>query len=167
MNKPKLSVPTPDYDSGTFPTAKGQIFIVPSEMLEEPCAAVEPRDGPIVRVAERLVATMRSHGCVGLSAPQIGEPVRLVAMDVNGLVILANPRILQRAGQVVLREECPSVPNVVGLVSRAAEVTVIGSLPGSGRTICIHAVGYEARVLQHEIDHLDGLVITDRMLQHA
>ncbi len=120
-----------------------------------------------------LVATMRAApACVGLAATQVGEGVRLFAMDVRGhrharscagLVVLVNPRIVARSPDVVLREGCLSVPDRTGNVARAAEVTVEGFEPGSGRRLRFDADGIEARCIQHEIDHLDGYLFVDRV----
>jgi peptide deformylase len=134
---------------------------------------VDPRSPAIVALANLLVATMRaSPGCVGLSAPQIGENVRLFAMDVTGhrkavscagLVVLANPRILSRSGNVVMREGCLSVPHLTGDVARASDVIVSGAVPGSGKNVAIAANGIEARCILHEIDHLDGVLFVERV----
>jgi peptide deformylase len=134
---------------------------------------VDPADPRIASLADVLVAIMRrAPGCVGLSAPQIGENVRLFCMDVTGhkkaqscagLVVLANPRILSRSGNVVMREGCASVPNLTGDVARAAEVVVTGFAPSTGDQLLIQANAIEARCILHEIDHLDGYLFIDRV----
>jgi peptide deformylase len=110
---------------------------------------------------------------VGLAAPQIGESVRVFSMDLTGhkkarscagLVIMCNPRIVALRGNVVMREGCMSVPHLTGNVARAAEVTVEGLEPGSGRVVRVSADAMEARCLLHEIDHLDGYVFVERVL---
>jgi peptide deformylase len=146
----------------------------PHPLLARPSVEIDPQSSAIVGLANLLVATMRaSPACVGLAAPQIGENVRLFAMNVTGhrkarscagLVVLANPRILSCSGSVVMREGCLSVPQLTGDVTRASEVIVSGAVPGSGRNIVITADGIEARCIQHEIDHLDGILFVDRVL---
>ena len=119
------------------------------------------------RVAADLLDTMRSFGhCVGLAAPQIGELVRVVVLDCSGHrkatshhgeLVLVNPRIVTASGSEVGREGCLSVPELTADVRRATAVTV------EAAGVRVEAVGFEARVLQHEIDHLDGLLFLDRV----
>jgi peptide deformylase len=145
----------------------------PDPRLARVSVEVDPLDPKIAELALMLVATMRvSVGCIGLSAPQIGENVRLICFDVTGhkkartcagLVVLANPRIITRSGNLVMREGCLSVPHLTGDVARASEVIVSGVVPGSGRHQIVPAGAMEARVIQHEIDHLDGVLFVDRV----
>jgi peptide deformylase len=124
------------------------------------------------RVAADLVDTMRAHeGCVGLAAPQLGELVRVVAVDVSehpraethhGLIVLVNPRVALASGSVVAREGCLSVPELTANVRRAAEIVVEGLTP-EGEPSTVASQGFEARCLQHEIDHLDGVLFLDRV----
>jgi peptide deformylase len=112
-----------------------------------------------------------SRGCVGLAAPQIGDGVRIVVVDVSehpratrhsGLLVLVNPVITTASGRAVAREGCLSIPDLTANVGRATEVEVEASDPeGAARTI--RAEGFEARCLQHEIDHLDGILFLDRV----
>jgi peptide deformylase len=81
-----------------------------------------------------------------------------------GLVVMANPIVVERAGNVVMREGCMSVPHLTGDVARAAEVIVEGLEVGTGRTLRVVADAMEARCLLHEIDHLDGLVFVERVI---
>lgn len=160
--------------SGTFRrVALPRILEHPHPRLARPSVEVDPLDLEVVALANLLVAKMRSlPGCVGLSAPQIGENVRLFVMNVTGhkkakscagLVALANPRIVTRVGNVVMREGCASVPHLTGDVARAAEVIVRGVVPGTGRDAIITANAIEARCIQHEVDHLDGVLFVDRV----
>lgn len=145
----------------------------PDPILMETSVEVDPRDPAIVALAHALTETMRvSPACIGLAAPQVGHSVRLFCMDVTGhpkarscrgLVVLANPRITQRRGEIVMREGCMSVQHLTGDVARATDVVVVGLEPGTGRVIRVEANGIEARCLQHEIDHLDGYVFVDRV----
>ena len=134
---------------------------------------VDPCDPSVVALAKALTTTMRaSPACVGLAAPQIGVAARVFSMDVTGhkkarscagLVILANPHVVASRGEVLMREGCTSVPNFTGNVWRAREITVEGFEPGTGRRLTVRADGIEARCLQHELDHLDGLVFPNRV----
>lgn len=134
-------------------------------MLTERCA--QASDATIDRVATDLIDTMRAHrGCVGLAAPQIGELVRVAVVDVrghrhstsaSGLVVLANSWVLKAAGHHVAREGCLSLPDITADIARAERIVVECS--GVPRW----AEGFEARAIQHELDHLDGILILDRV----
>jgi peptide deformylase len=118
-------------------------------------------------VVADLLDTMRSFGhCVGIAAPQIGESVRVALVDVSGHrkagahhgeLILVNPVIVAAEGAEVGREGCLSIPELTANVRRATHVTV------EAEGLRIDAEGFEARALQHEIDHLDGLLFLDRV----
>ena len=128
--------------------------------------------GDIERVAADLLDTMRSSpGCVGLAAPQLGELVRMIVVDVSGhpkatkehgLLLLVNPRIVLASGAEVAREGCLSIPELTANVRRATEVVVEAATP-TGDTRVIAAQGFEARCVQHEMDHLDGVIFLDRV----
>jgi peptide deformylase len=177
MANPKLAsvkAPYQQHASGTFSRAPmRRVYTVPNPVLSTRAPEVDPLDPAIVALSDALVTTMRaSPACVGLAATQVGEGVRLFCMDITGhkkarscagLVVLANPRIVAQSAETVMREGCMSVPHFTGNVARAAEVTVEGYEPGTGRVVRIHADAMEARCLQHEIDHLDGLVFVDRV----
>ena len=119
------------------------------------------------RVVCDLVDTMRSlPRCVGLAAPQIGEPARVAVVDCsrhpaaaahNGLLVLIDPRILEAAGREVGREGCQSLPWYTVDVARARRVLVASEPAGT-----VWSSGFEARAVQHELDHLDGVLILDR-----
>src|SRR5262249_46398601 len=139
------------------------VLLYPNPLLKQPCAPVEDA-GLAERVAADLVDTMRSKPrCVGLAAPQLGELVRMVVIDVTGhpkaescqgLLVLVNPAIVRAEGEEVGREGCLSIPDLTANVRRATLVAVEASTPGGG-PLAFEATGFEARVLQHELDHLD------------
>lgn len=130
--------------------------------------------GPSERaLADSLVAAMYdAPGCVGLAAPQIGTPLRAFALDVSvmrkppenhhGLVVLFDPELLVTSGSDLKREGCLSLPDYTCDVRRATSVVVRGTSP-SGDVVVIDTDGFEARAVQHELDHLDGLLILDRV----
>jgi peptide deformylase len=143
----------------------------PAAVLKQTAEPIEP--GPsATQLCADLVDTMRaSPACVGLAAPQIGVGARAFCMDVtghrkarscNGLVVLINPEIVSRDGTEVAREGCMSLPDFTGNVRRAQAITVRGTAP-DGTQQEITADAFEARALQHEIDHLDGLLFLDRV----
>lgn len=118
---------------------------------------------------ERLVAdmweTMRAAPGVGLAAPQVGESIRvLVAQYEDQAVALVNPEILKRADEKVLGTEgCLSIPGFVGDDVPRAESVVVKARDARGKEIRVKAEGWFARILQHEIDHLDGILFIDRI----
>ncbi len=108
---------------------------------------------------------------VGIAAPQIGEMTRVAVLNTsrnpkyppgNGLLQLINPVIVDRLGEQVFREGCLSIPEFTANISRAMHVSVRAINP-DGQEFEIHAEGFEAVVLQHEIDHLDGILFLDRV----
>jgi peptide deformylase len=135
--------------------------------------ATEASDpGEIARVVADLLDTMAAAPrCVGIAAPQIGEEVRIATVDVTGhpkatscagLLVLVNPVIVNAAGTEVGREGCLSIPDFTADVRRATEVVVEATDRG-GSPLRVAADGFEARCLQHEIDHLDGILFLDRV----
>jgi len=147
------------------------VLVYPNPLLKQRCPPLQDRR-LLARVALDLVDSMRSHPrCVGLAAPQIGELVRLVVIDVaehpkaescHGLLVLADPVIVRAEGDELGREGCLSVPDLTANVRRAAVVAITATTP-AGERIAIEANAFEARVLQHELDHLDGILFLDRI----
>ncbi len=147
------------------------ILRYPHPLLKQRCREVAAGDD-LDRVAADLVDTMRGQPrCVGLAAPQIGEALRLVAIDVtghpkaescHGPLVLANPVIVRADGDELGREGCLSIPDLTANVRRATTVWVEAMTPAGG-PVAIEATAFEARVLQHELDHLDGILFLDRI----
>ncbi|HYN97141.1 MAG TPA: peptide deformylase [Pilimelia sp.] len=145
----------------------------PDPVLSRPGARVDPTDAEVVRLAADLVATMRvSPGCVGLAAPQVGVGLQVFAVDVaahpkaatvHGTFVLCNAEVVEASRWKAGREGCMSVPELTGDVKRAGRVTVRGQLPGSGAEVTLCTDAFEARALQHEIDHCAGLLFLDRV----
>jgi peptide deformylase len=133
--------------------------------VSEPFQTIQP-------FLQDLIETLESYpGCVGLAAPQVGHLIRAIAVDVrryrkpiegHGLVTLLNPVILESHLPEMNREGCLSVSDYTGNVLRYQEVLVRG-INASGQTTEIRAKGFEAVVMQHEIDHLDGMLFLDRV----
>lgn len=144
----------------------------PAAVLSSPGEEVDPADPAVVQLAADLVATMRvSPGCVGLAAPQVGVGVKVFCVDVSehpktrshhGTFVLCNAEVVQASRNEKAREGCMSVPDFTGDVKRATRVVVAGRLPVTGEHVEISADAFEARALQHEIDHCDGLLFLDR-----
>ena len=129
-------------------------------------------DDTVAEVATDLVETMESFGhCLGLAAPQLDHLVRMIAVDVtghkkattqNGLLVLVNPMIVESEGSEVGREGCLSIPHLTANVRRATRIRVDARDP-QGEAVSVESEAFEARCLQHEIDHLDGLLFLDRV----
>jgi peptide deformylase len=136
-------------------------------------APVDPRDPATIQLAADLAATMRvSPGCVGLAAPQIGASSQVFVVDVSahprartshGTIALCNAQVVEARQWAKAREGCMSVPDLTGDVKRAGRIVVAGQLPGSGEPVEIVTDAFEARALQHEIDHCTGLLFLDRV----
>ena len=133
-----------------------------SEILRKKARPVASVNRSIKRLAEDMLETMYKARGAGLAAPQIGRDIRLVVMDIGeGPLMLVNPRVTSSAGKIVDAEACLSIPGVSGKVARAKRVFVEG-LDLDGKTQLLEAEGFLARVIQHEVDHLDGVLFIDR-----
>jgi peptide deformylase len=149
------------------------VVTAPAEVLATSAIAVDPTDPAVVQLAADLVATMRvSPGCVGLAAPQVGVGVRLFCVDVtghpkartgHGTFVLADAEVVSASRNEKAREGCMSVPDLTGEVKRATRVVVTGLVPGTGEQVTVETDAFEARALQHEIDHCAGLLFLDRV----
>lgn len=144
-------------------------------MLRQKAEAVTDFDRARV-VARDLLDTMSYYShCVGLAAPQIGVPLRMLALDVaahpkalasHGRLVLVNPVVVQESGSEVGREGCLSLPEITANVVRAVRVRFGAVLPDEQQFDSM-TWGFEARALLHEIDHLDGILILDRVASAA
>jgi peptide deformylase len=145
----------------------------PAPVLSATGEDVDPAAPDVVQLAADLVATMRvSPGCVGLAAPQVGVSARVFCVDVtehpktrthHGTFVLCNATVVSASRNEKAREGCMSVPDLTGDVKRASRVVVQGQLPGTGEKVEVSTDAFEARALQHEIDHCDGLLFLDRV----
>ena len=149
-----------------------EILTWPDERLKQISSPVAQFDDALATLASDLIETMRAGpGGVGIAAPQTGHFIRMVVVDVSvradvdnhGLLVLVNPEIKKWKGMIKGREGCLSVPDFTGKVIRAEKITLEASdLANNRKTYHMH--GYEARAVQHEIDHLDGLLFLDRLV---
>jgi peptide deformylase len=149
------------------------VVAAPDPVLSRPGAEVDPSDPAVVQLAADLVATMRvSPGCVGLAAPQVGVSAQVFVVDVtehpktsttHGTFVLCNAKVVEASRWKPGREGCMSVPDLTGDVKRAGRVVVEGVLPGTGEAVQVVTDAFEARALQHEIDHCAGLLFLDRV----
>jgi len=149
------------------------VLVYPDPRLKQVSEKVQSCDDAEVRkIIEDLVETMYSSpGCVGIAAPQIGAMKRIIVIDASrnaknfpnqGKMILLNPVIETQEGEVLGREGCLSIPDLTANVKRAEKITFSATTP-EGNAVHLEASGFEARVILHEYDHLDGILFLDRV----
>ncbi len=149
------------------------ILLYPDPMLKQVAKSVEELDETVVAVVQDLVDTMIDAGhSVGVAAPQIGVLRRVVVVDVSksklgkennhGLLEMVNPEIIEKSGSTTMREGCMSVPDYTGNVTRPDHI-VVEFTDRTGQLRVIEATGFEAVAIQHELDHLDGMLFLDRV----
>lgn len=169
MGESAWQLPMPELPEGRILP----VVVAPDPVLSNRCAEVDPRDPDVVQLAADLLSTMQvSPGCVGLAANQVGVGARMFSLDVtrhprarttHGVYVLVNPVIEAASRNERGREGCMSVPDFTGDVRRATRLTVTGSLPLTGELVTLVTDAFEARALQHEIDHLEGALFLDRV----
>lgn len=143
------------------------IVIYPDPALRRRAAPLERIDDSVRAVARRMHVLMREAGGVGLAAPQVGLAWRMFVANVTGepedARVFINPALREPTRQTEPYEEgCLSLPHVTGEITRPRGIT-IDALDEHGRSVTLIAEGLEARVWQHEYDHLEGVLIIDRM----
>ncbi|HEB55570.1 MAG TPA: peptide deformylase [Gammaproteobacteria bacterium] len=149
-----------------------EILKYPHPLLKEIAAEVTNFDASLQSFIHDLDETMRAGpGGVGIAAPQVGRLQRIVIVDVSckpkirqhGRLVLINPEILEWEGMAKGREGCMSVPDYTGNVIRAKTIK-LQAQDEQGELHVYDMEGFEARAVQHEIDHLDGLLFLDRLV---
>ncbi|MCP4992419.1 MAG: peptide deformylase [Gammaproteobacteria bacterium] len=149
------------------------ILKVPDERLKLASSAVTSFDQALFDFIHDLEETRQAGpGAVGIAAPQVGVFQRVVIVDVSntrkpvpnhGHLILVNPEITEWDGYEMGREGCLSVPDYTGNVIRATQIKITAQNP-DGESLEYEMEGFEARAMQHELDHLDGMLFTDRVV---
>ena len=150
-----------------------EILTYPDERLKQLSEPVSVIDTRIVDFIRELEATrLAGPSACGIAAPQVGVFERIVIVDVSnmkkpvanhGHMIMINPEIIEHDGMTMGREGCLSVPEFTGNVMRAEKIKIQFQNP-QGKTIEFETAGFEARAIQHEMDHLDGLLFLDRLV---
>jgi peptide deformylase len=149
-----------------------RILTYPDPFLSTIALPVESVDGKIRELIRDMFETMYDANGVGLAATQVGVGKRVIVVDVSPAeeearpFALVNPEVVRKTGQVEGTEGCLSVPGVEGTVCRAESVVVRGKNE-HGDPVTVEAQGILSRVLQHEIDHLDGILFVDRLAAPA
>jgi len=153
-----------------------EIVSVPDSVLRRKAHKVTTFDKELQILIDDMVETMREAPGVGLAAPQVGISQRLIVVEFNEsgeeneeapkkLFVLANPEIVKASEETLPGlEGCLSVPGLVGEVERSAQVVIRGQ-NRHGQPLKVKAKGWLARIFQHEIDHLDGILFTDRAVR--
>ncbi|MFC2044277.1 peptide deformylase [Chloroflexota bacterium] len=141
------------------------IRVVPDPILRQKAKRVSFFNSSIRRLVDDMLETMHSVGGVGLAAPQVGIPLRVLVISMPGEddVVLINPQIVRRSGERLVNEGCLSLPGYIGQVKHAAKLTVKGR-DCNGKETRIKAEELLAQALEHEIDHLNGVLYIDRLV---
>ncbi len=149
-----------------------EIVTVPDEVLRRKARKVTVFDADLQKLIEDMVETMRKAPGVGLAAPQVGISERLIVVEYaendededapKKLFVVANPEIVKVSTETEMGiEGCLSIPGLVGEVERYSQIVIRGQ-NRRGQPVRIKAKGWLARIFQHEIDHLEGILFTDR-----
>jgi peptide deformylase len=140
----------------------------PDPVLRKKAAPVKIIDDNLRKLVDDMVDTMYAEPGVGLAAPQIGVSLRLLVTDItvgekpDSLIVLVNPKIVSTSGRVIEEEGCLSIPDIRAEIPRAESVEIHG-WDLDQQEVGVKGRGYLARAFQHEMDHLDGILIWDRM----
>ncbi|HIJ59153.1 MAG TPA: peptide deformylase [Nitrospirae bacterium] len=145
-----------------------KIYKYPENVLKKKALKIENIDGGLQTLIDDMVQTMYNAPGIGLAANQVGELKRLVVIDISTkeksypLIIVINPEIVHADKFEPSEEGCLSLPGCTISVDRASEIVVRG-IDRNGNPIEIEAKGLLARAFQHELDHLDGIVLFDKL----
>jgi len=133
-------------------------------VLRQKARRVPRIDSSIQQLIDDMVETMQQTNGVGLAAPQVGVSLRVVVLQMPGEepIAIINPEIVKRAGEREVTEGCLSIPGYAGEIKRSVSVTVKGR-DRQGKTIRIKATGLMAQALEHELDHLNGILYIDHI----
>ncbi|OGO24507.1 MAG: peptide deformylase [Chloroflexi bacterium RBG_16_51_9] len=140
------------------------IRVAPDPVLRKKSKRVKSVDSSIRRLIKDMIETMHAAPGVGLAAPQVGIPLRVIVIGIpeEEEICLINPEVVRRKGERIVDEGCLSIPGYTGQLKRSETVTVKGRDP-KGKEIRIKADELLAQALEHEIDHINGVLYIDRM----
>lgn len=145
-----------------------KIVMYPNEILEQPCKPVTVFNNKLKKLLNDMYDTMIEFDGVGLAAPQIGVDEQIAVVDIGderGTIELINPEIVETSGEQIGIEGCLSFPRLYGEVTRSLFVNVKAQ-DRKGNTFIIEAEDYLARAIQHEIDHLHGVLFTSKVSKY-
>ena len=137
---------------------------IPEPILKQKSKRVKSIDGSIRKLAGDMLETMHAASGVGLAAPQVGVPLRVIVIGMpdEEEIVLINPEVVRESGERLVTEGCLSVPGYFGEIQRAQQVTVKGK-DLSGKEVRIKAEELLAQALEHEIDHINGVLYIDHL----
>jgi len=140
------------------------IRTAPDSILRQKAKRVRSIDGSIHRLIDDMIETMHAASGVGLAAPQVGVPLRVIVIGLpeQEEIVLVNPEIARRSGERLVNEGCLSIPGYVGEVKRAVSVTVKGR-DRNGKATRIKGEELLAQALEHEINHINGVLYIDQL----
>jgi peptide deformylase len=145
-----------------------QIVQYPAKILEQPCEKVTVFDRKLAQLLNKMYETMLAADGVGLAAPQVGIPKQIAVVDIgdaHGKIELINPVIIDQQGEQIGPEGCLSFPRLFGEVKRANYIKVRAQ-NRRGKVFVLEAEGFLSRALQHEIDHLNGILFTSKIIRY-
>jgi peptide deformylase len=147
-----------------FPMAVRPIRMMPDPVLRQKAKRVTSIDDSIQHLVDDMIETMRAASGVGLAATQVGVPLRVAVIEIPGedVITLVNPEIVERQGERIITEGCLSVPGYQGELKRSVCVKVKAK-NRHGRVFRVKGEELLAQALEHEIDHLDGVLYVDRL----
>ena len=140
------------------------IHHLPDPVLRQKAKRISAIDSSIQRLIDDMVETMQQANGVGLAAPQIGISLRVAVIQIPGeeSIVIINPKMVKRAGEREVTEGCLSIPGYAGEIKRSISVTVKGQ-NRQGKAIRLKATDLMAQVLEHELEHLNGILYIDHL----
>ncbi|UCD58312.1 MAG: peptide deformylase [Candidatus Hydrogenedentota bacterium] len=146
--------------------SKLDLAIYPARVLRRQAKLVKNVDAGLIKTADEMFALMYENNGIGLAGPQVGLSKRILVIDLrqdnHPVYVMINPRVTKRDGEIEIEEGCLSLPDVFGEVKRAERVQV-SYVDRNGEEQTLEAEGLLARAIQHEIDHLNGVLFIDRL----
>ncbi|OGE73871.1 MAG: peptide deformylase [Candidatus Doudnabacteria bacterium RIFCSPLOWO2_02_FULL_42_9] len=148
-----------------------KIVTIPNPILYKKTELIKKFDRSLADLVEKMIETCRAANGIGLAAPQIGKSIRLCVINLEHMGMppfaLVNPKITKKSWRKIEMEEgCLSIPGIYGIVKRPAKITV-EALNLEGEKSKFEADGLLARVIQHEVDHLDGILFTSKIIKET
>lgn len=148
-----------------------KLVTIPNPILNKKTALIKNFDKSLLDLADQMIEACRHANGIGLAAPQIGKSIRLCIINLEHMGLppfaLVNPKIVKKSWKKVEMEEgCLSIPGVYGIVKRPVKITVEAQTL-KGEKNKFEADGMLSRVIQHEVDHLDGILFTSKMIRQT
>jgi peptide deformylase len=139
-----------------------KIHTVPDPVLRQKAKRVTSIDRSVQKLIDDMIDTLKDASGAGLAAPQVGVSLRIVVIEIpdEEVIVLVNPEIIKRIGERTVDEACLSIPGYQGTITRSVQVKA-KALDRNGKAIRIKGEELLAQALEHEIDHLDGVLYTD------